>query len=222
MKEIVVLYHSKNTNWYKPWNKRSLGLNMVGFMLVAIITAIFTVFFDIVMIRIGYIYLYFVMIFLMMITYFFLIKLKTKGTATFIFGMNGIIGIPIELVIEWQIENTLISPWSAIFWALIYIMYGLSIDISLWLSKPAKNEIKAVLVSGLISSISIILLSILALCTFYKSSLTVPGVDDFLTYSYFLIPYSIIQGVMGAFIGWYIAKYFLERKIDNKNKRYLK
>ncbi|MFW9828112.1 MAG: hypothetical protein ACFFEY_10995 [Candidatus Thorarchaeota archaeon] len=219
MKEIVMLYHSKNTNWYKPWNKRSLGLNMVGFMLIAIITAMFTVFFDIVMIGIGYIYLYFVMIFLMMITYFFIVKLKTKCTATFIFGMNGIIGIPIELAIEWQIENTLISPWSAIFWALIYIMYGLSIDISLWLSKPAKNEIKAVLISGLISSISIILLSILALCTSYKSSLLVPDIDDFLTYAYFLIPYSIMQGIMGAFIGWYTAKYYLKRKNYNKNKR---
>ncbi|UCC20882.1 MAG: hypothetical protein JSV62_06275 [Promethearchaeota archaeon] len=212
MKEIVMLYQSKHTSWYKPWDKRSLGLNIIGFMVIAVLTAIFTVFFDIVMIKIGYIYLYFVMIFLMMTTYFFCVYLKTKASATFFFGINGIIGIPIEFVIEWQIENTLASPWSALYWALIYIAYGLSIDISLWLLKPAKNERRAVMVSSLISSISIILLSILALETFYKIGLSVPGVDGFRTYEYFMIPYSIVQGVMGGFLGWYIANHLLERK----------
>jgi len=213
MKEIVMLYKTKNSSWYKPWNKRSLGFNIIGFMIIAMITAIFTVFFDIVMIGIGYIYIYFVMIFLMMATYFFIVKLKTKCTATFLFGLCGIMGIPIELVIEWQIENTLASPWSALYWSLIYIAYGLSIDISLWLLKPAKNERKAVLLSSLISSISFILLSILALCTFYKTGLSEPGTADFLTFAYFMIPYSIIQGVMGAFLGWYLANYVLKNKI---------
>ncbi|NVM16629.1 MAG: hypothetical protein HWN80_02865 [Candidatus Lokiarchaeota archaeon] len=35
---------------------------------------------------------------------------------------------------------------------------------------------------------------------------------NFLTYDYFLIPYAIIQGVMGGIIGWYAAKHLLERK----------
>ncbi|MFW9968946.1 MAG: hypothetical protein ACFFDF_02015 [Candidatus Odinarchaeota archaeon] len=214
MKELIMLYQVKNSNWYKSWNKRSLGLNIIGFMLIAVLSAIFTVFFDIVMIKIGYIYLYFVLIFLMMVTYFFCVYLKTKGTALFLFGLNGIIGIPIELIVEWEIEGTLISPWSAIFWALIYIGYGLSIDLSLWLLKPAKNEKKAVLISSLISSVSILLLSILALTSFYKSNLSVPGIDDFLTYGYFLIPYSIIQGLMGGFIGWYIANNLNKNQIQ--------
>jgi len=217
MKEMIMLHQTKNTSWYKPWNKRSLGLNIIGFMSIAILSAVFTVFFDIVMIGIGYIYLYFVMIFLMMVTYFFYVKIKTKGTALFLFGINGIIGIPIEFVMEWQIENTLISPWGAVYWALIYIAYGLSIDLSLWLLKPAKNERKAVLISSLISSVSFVLLSILALETFYKSDLSVPGLEHFLTYGYFMIPYSIIQGVMGGFIGWYIANYILKNRIQKEN-----
>ncbi|MFX1493079.1 MAG: hypothetical protein ACFFBZ_02225 [Promethearchaeota archaeon] len=216
MKEIIMLHQSQNTNWYKPWNKRSLGLNILGFMSIAIITAIFTVFFDIVMIEIGYIYLYFVMIFLMMITYFFYVYLKAKGTALFFFGLCGIMGIPIEFILEWQIENSLKSPWGAVYWALIYVAYGLSIDLSLWLSNPAKNERKAVLYSSLISSVSFILLSIVS-GSFYKSGFSVPGVDDFLTYGYFLIPYSIIQGVMGGFIGWYIANYILKNRIQKEN-----
>ncbi|MFW9819369.1 MAG: hypothetical protein ACFFE5_07145, partial [Candidatus Thorarchaeota archaeon] len=197
--------------------KRALGLNLIGFMIIAVLIAVFTVFFDIIMIEIGYIYLYFVMIFLMMETYFFSVYLKTKGTALFFFGLCGLIGIPIELVIEWQIENTLISPWSALYWALIYIAYGLSIDLSLWILKPSKNERRAVLISSLISSISFILLSILALMTFYRSGLSVPGTADFLTYSYFMIPYSVIQGVMGAFIGSYLANYLIERINHNEN-----
>ena len=169
------------------------------------------------MIKIGYIYLYFVMIFLMMVTYFFLTFLKTKGSATFFFGINGFIGIPIELIIEWDIENTLKTPWSAVFWALIYVAYGLSIDLSLWLSKPGKNERKAVLISSLISTVSIIILSIIALENFYKSAMEVPGFEHFLTYDYFLIPYTVVQGVMGGFLGWYVANVILERRIQNEN-----
>ncbi|MFX1234827.1 MAG: hypothetical protein ACFFBY_09745 [Promethearchaeota archaeon] len=205
MKEIVMLDRIKDSSWYKPWDKRSLALNILGFMIIAILSAIFTVFFDIIMIGIGYIYLYFVMIFLMGVTYFFCVYLKTKGTAVFFFGMNGIIGIPIEFIIEWQIENTLKTPWSAVYWALIYIAYGLIIDLSLWLLKPAKNERRAILISSLIASVGFILLSILALETLYKP--TSPEVEHFLTYGYFMIPYSIIQGIMGGFMGWYIANY---------------
>jgi len=185
-------------------------------MIISILTAIFTVFFDIVMMKIGYIYLYFVMIFLMMATYFFIIYLKTKGTALFFFGLCGIVGIPIEFVLEWQIENTLNSPWGAVYWALIYVGYGLSIDLSLWLLKPVKNERRAVLISSLISSISIILLSILALETIYKTGLSVPGVDGFRTYEYFMVPYSIIQGVMGALLGWYFANNMLKNRIQKE------
>ena len=100
MKELVILNQSQNTSWYKPWDKRSLGFNIMGFMLIAILTAVFTVFFDIVWLNIGYIYIYFVLIFLMLVTYLFAVILKTKGTATFLFGINGLIGIPIELIIE--------------------------------------------------------------------------------------------------------------------------
>ena len=103
MKELIILNQSQNLSWYKPWTKRSFGLNNIGFMLIAIVTGIFTVFFDIVWLEIGYIYIYFVLIFLMMVTYFFVVNLKTKGTATFLFGINGLLGIPIELIIEWQI-----------------------------------------------------------------------------------------------------------------------
>ncbi len=217
MKELIILNQSQNLGWYNPWTKRSFGLNIIGFMLIAVLTGIFTVFFDIVWLDIGYIYIYFVLIFLMMVTYFFVVNLKTKGTATFLFGINGLLGIPIELVIEWQIQDTLASPSSAVYWALIYVAYGFSIDLSLWLFKPAKDERKAVLISSLISSISIILLSILALTTLYKSGLNVPGTDDFLTYNYFLIPYSIIQGVIGGFLGWYIANYLHEKGTQRKN-----
>ena len=217
MKELIILNQTKNSSWYEPWNKRSLGLNIIGFMLIAILNALFTVFFDIVMIGIGYIYIYFVLIFLMMVTYFFIFNLKTKATATFFFGLCGIMGIPIEFILEWQIENTLKSPWGAVYWALIYVGYGLSIDLSLWLLKPAKKERRAVLISSLFSSISIILLSILAGGTFYKTGFSVPGVDDFLTHGYFMIPYSIIQGIMGGFLGWYLANYALKRRIQKQN-----
>ncbi|MFX1287695.1 MAG: hypothetical protein ACFFFY_03925 [Promethearchaeota archaeon] len=217
MKEIIILNQTIESSWYTPWNKRSFGLNIVGFMMIAILSAVFTVFFDIVMMKIGYIYLYFVMIFLMMVTYFFLVLLKTKGSATFFFGINGLIGIPIEIIIEWDIENTLKTPWSAVFWALIYIAYGLSIDLSLWLSKPSKNERRAVLISSLISTVSIIVLSIIALENFYKPAVEVLGLEHFLTYDYFLIPYSIVQGVMGGLLGWYAANVILEKRIQKGN-----
>ena len=65
----------------------------------------------------------------------------------------------------------------------------------------------------------IILLSIFALTTFYETSLAIPGADDFLTYWYFMIPYSIMEGVMGGFIGWYLANLYIGRSKINKTGR---
>jgi hypothetical protein len=45
----------------------------------------------------------------------------------------------------------------------------------------------------------------------------VPGFEHFLTYDYFLIPYSIIQGVMGGFIGWYLANVILDKRAQKEN-----
>ena len=60
MKELIILHQTESSSWYKPWNRRALGLNLIGFMIIAILNAVFTVFFDIIMMEIGYIYLYFV------------------------------------------------------------------------------------------------------------------------------------------------------------------
>ena len=61
------------------------------------------------------------------------------------------------------------------------------------------------------------MLSILALETIYKTGVSVPGVDGFRTYEYFMIPYSVIQGVIGGFMGWYIANHLLERRRYKEN-----
>ena len=126
-------------------------------------------------------------------------RFKTNWFGIFAFGVSGLIGIGIELWLEYYKNPVLKSPWAAVGWGAIYILYGLSADLSIFLVKKMDNETLALLISSIIFSVLLIVLSIIPLQLFYIPS---PGVSkDFLTYWYFLIPYGIIQGVIGAYAG---------------------
>jgi hypothetical protein len=158
--------------------------------------------------KMGYAYIYFTIMFLTTILYFFYTKFKSNWFGLFAFGISGVIGIGIELWLEYYTNPVLKSVWGAIGWGLIYIMYGLAADSSMYLIKVMKNERLAISLSAGIFSLLLIVLSIIPLKLFY-----VPGPEgakDFLTYWYFLIPFGIIQGVMGAYTGYNLAK---EKKV---------
>jgi len=152
----------------------------------------------------GYVYIYFTIIFLTGILYFFYAKFKSNWFGLFAFGISGVIGIGIELWLEYYTNPVLKSVWGAIGWGFIYLLYGLAADCSMYLVKIMRKEKLAILLSSAIFSLLLIILSIIPLKLFY-----VPGPvngKDFLTYWYFLIPFGVIQGVIGAYTGYNIVQ----------------
>jgi hypothetical protein len=197
------------SDWFDKWSKKTLYWAVLCFFLIACVNGLMTFLFDVLLFenQIGYVYIYFTIIFLTGILYFFYAKFRSNWFGLFAFGLCGIIGIGIELWLEYYTNPVLKSVWGAIGWGAIYILYGLAADSSMYLVKVMQNEKQAILISSAIFSLLLIVLSIIPLKLFY-----VPGPEgakDFLTYWYFLIPFGIIQGVIGAYTGYNLAR---ERK----------
>ena len=197
-----------NKTWFNQWTWKTAGWASICFLLIACITGLFTFFFDVLLFenKMGYGYFYFILIFYTIILYSFYVRFKANWFGLFAFGLNGLIGIPIELWLEYYTNPVLKSPWAAVGWFLIYVLYGLSADLSMFLVKVMKNESKAILLSSLIFSALAIALSIIPLVWFYVPEPAVEGARTFLTYWYFLIPFALIQGVIGAYAGMNLAK----------------
>ena len=165
----------------------------------------------------GYYYSYFAIIFYTLVLYFFYERFGNNWFGLFGFGLSGIIGIPIEYVLEWQTYHTLKSPWFAVAWGGIYILYGLVIDLLYWIFKLQNNQSITVIGSAMLFSVLFILISYLPLKTFYISVDTSDYIKDFLQFWYFMIPYSMIQGAIGAYTGSKIAQSILTR--NNKESK---
>ncbi|MHA2358523.1 MAG: hypothetical protein ACXABK_07125, partial [Candidatus Heimdallarchaeaceae archaeon] len=162
----------KEDSWFGSWTWKTVGWASICFLLIACVNGLMSYLFDVVLFetQLVYVYHYFSIVFYTLILYFFYVKFKTNWFGIFSFGISGLIGIPIELWLEFYRTPSLKSPWGAVGWGLIYILYGLSADLSLLLLKTMKNETIAILLSSLIFSTFIILITILPLETFY-----VPG-----------------------------------------------
>ncbi|MHA1953374.1 MAG: hypothetical protein ACXAAM_02855 [Candidatus Heimdallarchaeaceae archaeon] len=197
---------TKDSEWFNKWSKKTLLWASICFLLIASINGLMSFLFDVLLfeIEIGYVYIYFTIIFFTGILYFFYVKFKSNWFGLFAFGLSGLIGVGIELWLEYYKNPILKSVWGAIGWGIIYILYGLGADLSMYLVKVMKREQLAIILSSLIFSLLLIVFSIIPLEFFY-----VPGPEgakDFLTFWYFLIPYGLIQGVIGAYAGMFLAK----------------
>ena len=192
--------------WFQKWTWKTVGWASVCFLIIAGVSGLFSLLFDVWLFenQMGYVYIYFCLIFFTLSLYFFYMRFKTNWFGVFAFGINGFIGIGIELWLEYYRNPVLKSPWGAVGWGAIYVLYGLSADLSMFLVKKMNNETLALILSSIIFSVLLIVLSIIPLKLFYIPS---PGVSkDFLTYWYFLIPYGIIQGAIGAYAGLTLGK----------------
>lgn len=209
-------------SWFNKWTWKKTGWAFLAFLLIGGITGLFTWFFDIHMTGIGYIYVYFTILLYTVIIYFFTFWLKIPWLGTFTFGLNGIIGIPIEWWQEYLLAGTLKGVWGAFAWGGIYILYGLALDLSFIFLKPEKNEFVVTLLSSLIFSVFFFVISILPLSTFYNTGIIgVTGIETYLTYWYFLIPFGIIEGVLGALLGMFLGKGLREKRTEAKSKQEL-
>jgi len=190
------------TGWYRRWTKQAFGWTLLAVLALFCLIGVFTVFFDIVLLKIGCIYVYFAMFLETLLLYFTYARLRVKGLGVILFGITGAVGIPMDLYFEWIAERNLSSPSGAVGWFIAFFLMGLSADLSLWLLRPEENEGTAMTVSATIFSETVIVVNTIALGLFYTN----PGWPrDFLKFGYFLIPYAIITGALGGYIGWHLA-----------------
>ena len=204
---------------FRRWTWKTTGWATICFLLLSMITGLFSFIFDVLLFnnKMGYYYSYFAIIFYTLVLYLFYEKFGNNWFGLFGFGLSGIIGIPIEYILEWQTYHTLKSPWFAVAWGGIYILYGLVADLLYWGFKLQSNQIITIIGSAMLFSVLFILISYLPLKTFYISVESPDYIKDFLQFWYFMIPYSMVQGAIGAYTGTKIAQSFSNSK--NKESR---
>jgi hypothetical protein len=187
------------------WSWSTFGWVMLCFLLLSAVNGLFSYLFDVLLfdLKIGYGYIYFTTFFFGLILYYFYAKLHPKWLGTITFGLMGLIGIPIEYWLEYVVTPSLKSVWGAIGWGGIYVLYGLIADISMLLLKNLNRKKMAVFLSGILFSAGLLTLSIIPLRFFYNFP-AIPVDTDYLTFAWFLMPFGIVQGGLGALLGYLI------------------
>ena len=134
------------------------------------------------------------------IIYFVAFRLRLRWSSTFIIGLAGIIGAPIDYYYEWIVVQNLSAPIFAFMYIPLFIIRGLCADISLMTLLPKLKPLRATLISSLIFTAIVLFTTVFADFFFYPS----PGL--FLSVGNFLIPYSLATGVIGGYLGFSIAR----------------
>ncbi len=204
-----------DSNWFQKWNWKIVGWATVCFLAISAVNGLFSWIFDVELFqnKMGYSYIYFSVFFFALFLYFFYSKLKVNWIGTYAFGLMGLVGIPIEMWLEYYVSGALKSPWAAVGWGVIYILYGIVADLSMLLIKKLESELLVIIISSLIFSVFLLLISLIPLRFFYNPITETEGIRDYLFDNWFLMPFSIIQGVLGAILGYLLADLLKRRKL---------
>jgi hypothetical protein len=196
--------------WFSPWTGRT-----ILWVLLALVLGFFVLqwpfvwFFDTMLTDIGFLYVYMWAFPQAALLYFVAFKLRVRWTSTVILGLTGIIGAPIDYYFEWVVERNLISPIFAFMYIPLYIVTGLSADISLERLHPEDRPARAVMISSFILTAVMLFTTAFASFFFYPAhGYSAPSIFavPWLGVGGFLIPYSLATGVMGGYLGFSIAK----------------
>ena len=183
---------------------------LIAFAVMMILQFPFTFFFDTILTDIGFLYAYFWALPQAAILYFVAFRLRIRWTSTVIIGLMGIIGAPIDYYFEWVVQRNLIAPIYAWGYIPLFIIMGLSADISLMKLHPEKKPLRASLISSLVLTTTVLLAFVFATFFFYPVSHGgSPTLDaPWINMGIFLIPYSLATGTLGGYLGFTIARDF--------------
>ena len=195
-------------SWFSPWTRQTLlwvlAVFIVGFL---ILQWPFVWFFDTILTDIGFLYVYFWALPQAVMLYFVAFRFRVRWISTVILGLTGVIGAPIDYYFEWVVQQNLISPIFAFMYVPLYIITGLSADISLMMLHPTHRPLRASLISSFI--LTAVMLCTTAFASFffypthgYPTTLDIP----WLNVGSYLIPYSLATGTTGGYLGFSVAK----------------
>jgi hypothetical protein len=189
--------------WFSPWTRQTILWIALAFVVMSILEFPFVFFFDTVLTRVGFLYVYMWTLPQSLILYLIAFRLKARWTSTVLVGLMGIIGAPVDYYFEWVVQQNLLSPVYAFLYIPLYFLAGLSADVSLMLLHPEERPLRAALASSCIFTIVVLATTILATFLFYPVPRTLQG--TWIGYGDFLVPYSLITGTIGGYLGFSIA-----------------
>jgi hypothetical protein len=193
-----------NDSWFSSWTRQTMLWVALAFVMMSILQYPFVSFFDTILTRIGFLYIYFWALPQAIVIYFIAFKFRVRWSSTLLLGLLGILGAPIDYYFEWVVQKNLLSPIHAFLYIPLYFLVGLSADVSLVLLRPERQPRKAALVSSCIFTLAVLVTTIFATFLFYPMPVKLQG--TWLDYAGFLIPYSLITGVIGGYIGYSMAR----------------
>ena len=191
---------------------------LIAFAVMMILQFPFTFFFDTILTDIGFLYAYFWALPQAAILYFVAFRLRIRWTSTIIIGLMGIIGAPVDYYFDWVVQQNLIAPIYALGYIPLFLIMGLSADISLMKLHPEKKPLRAALISSLVFTATVLLGFVFATLFFYPvshggaSAIDVPWINM----GIFLIPYALATGTLGGYLGFTISRDFNEISIRPK------
>jgi hypothetical protein len=147
---------SSTADWYISWNRKALLWTLLAFAAMMAIQFPFIFFFDTELTNVGFMYVYFWMLPQAIILYFLAFKLRVSWIFTFILGLTGIVGAPIDYYFEVVLQQDLIAPIFAFMYIPLFTIMGLSADISLMKLHPEKRPIRASVISSSILAATVL------------------------------------------------------------------
>jgi len=193
-----------NDTWFSPWTRQTVVWVALAFAVMSILEFPFVFFFDTTLTHIGFMYVYMWALPQALILYLIAFRLRARWSSTVLMGLMGIIGAPVDYHLEWVVQQNLLSPVYAFLYIPLYFFAGFSADLSLRLLHPGERPRRAALISSCIFTAVVLCTTILATFLFYPAPRTLQG--TWLGYGAFLVPYSLITGTMGGYVGFSIAR----------------
>jgi hypothetical protein len=190
--------------WFSPWTRRTVrGVSLV-FLIMLVLEFPFVFFFDTVLTQVGFLYVYVWAFPQATLLYFVAFKLRARWTSTVIVGLAGLIGAPIDYYLEWVVHRNLIAPSFAFMYIPLYLIAGLSADLSLMALHPEQRPLRAAVVSAFTFTATVLLTTVVVTYLFYPGPPTLEG--TWLEFGYFLIPYALATGAIGGYLGFSLAR----------------
>lgn len=189
--------------WGIPWTGQMALAITLAFAAMFLLEFPFIFFFDARLTHNGFMYVYFWALPQAVILYFVAFRLRVPWTATVLMGLSGIIGALVDYYFEWVMAKVLLSPVYAFAYIPLYLLVGLVADVSLMLLRPQQQPLRAALLSSFVFTASVLTTTIFATFVFYPVLARIQ--DTWLGYAGFLVPYALITGTMGGYLGFSIA-----------------
>ncbi len=206
--------------WFRPWTSRAILWLLLATALMMALEFPFVFFFDTNLTNVGFMYVYFWMLPQAIILYFVAFKLRVQWSSTFILGMIATIGAPIDYYFDWVVQQNLIAPIFSILYIPLYIITGLSADISLMKLRPLSKPARASLISSTMLALITLGTTAFAAISFYPSNTNaILSSSAWLKVGMqFLIPYAIATGALGGYLGFCMARDFVYSKNQRTQK----